>query len=478
MTQRDERLGQSEAPLARAILRQVEIKRGGAAAFHFPGHKGRALSREMQAIFADSLRCDLTEIPGLDDLHSPSGPISKAQTLAALAFGATHSFFLVGGASAGVLASLGALPRGQKIAICRNAHRSAVSALRVSGGTPVWVPPCREPDMFVSLPCGLDALGRTGAEIAFLVSPTYEGLLADMKSPCSVTLIVDEAHGSHFYFSREMPGGALCYDVSAVIHGTHKTLGSLTGSGLLHLKGGAIDYQRTKQMLSTIQTSSPSYLMMASLDLARKEMATRGEYYIGTALEEARQARERLNRSGINVFYPACVYDELKLVVPSSQFRMSGQTLEKRLRKHGVWIEYAGLLHVVAVFSVGDEPGCHEKLTDALERIATSEIPHSADAFAAATRAGQLLDLCALPKQVMPPREAWQSSSRSVPINESVGHIAAESLFIYPPGTALIVEGEEIPVELPEIIKELKRAGVRFHGTEDPYVGTIRVVTS
>lgn len=473
-------LDQSRAPLAEAVMCHADLRESGAiATFHFPGHKGRSQSEAHARLFGRALLHDLTEIPGLDDLHSPSGVIKQAQELAADAFGASKTFFLVGGASAGVIASIcAALPQGGRLALPRNSHRSSVSALVLSGAEPCWVVPDTVEELGIPLPCSAAALDAKGAHALLVQSPTYEGLCADLSLSKPSIMIVDEAHGGHLYFSPCSPKGALGYEPDAVVHGAHKTLGSLTGTGLLHLKGERLDVHRLSTMLMQIQTSSASYLMMASLDLARRQMALLGPALFSVALEEVQIARQELRAKGIEYLYREHIQDDLKFVVPSLQFRMTGATLMDRLREAGVWVEYAGLLHVVAVFSVGDTQGSGLRLANALEQVSleVSRGGQFDDRLETAIEAAHLLSALGIPEMAMLPRQAWQARHNTVSLSQSAGQVAAESIYAYPPGNALIVKGEVIPRELPSVLKALQQSGIRFQGPADPRVDSIRVV--
>ena len=509
---------------------------------HIPGHKGRAFSASAQRLVEQAFAHDLTELPGLDDLFAASGPIEEAQRLAAGVFGSDQAFFLAGGASAGIIASLwAALSPGSVLALARSSHRSAVSALLVSGATPAWVRGSFRPSLYLPMPVGANELltgaSRSNTDCLLVTSPTYEGLYAEpagqqtliqalvdapvqpqAQAPVRATaeeqrsgsrpaLIVDEAHGAHMYFldtvrmdtargtaqaaTRGAATLALEQDIDACVHGAHKTLGSLTGTGLLHLKGKRLDAGRVGQVLLTVQTSSPSYLMMASLDLARRDMVLNGQARLMTAISEVEAAKRGLECSGIEFLQPETPADPTRLVVGSAQFGMTGAGLYSRLRDEGVQAEYAGLLYVVFVFSAGDSPGSGRRLVEALERIQRGSGTGSLRAVAgsqAATAGGPETDVARaidaakslagmdLPVQALAPREAWMARFREAPLAASVGRVVAESIFIYPPGTALLVAGEIVPAWLPGMVRDLALLEAHFQGPADRSMATLRVV--
>ncbi len=503
---------QASAPLAEAVFDHASK---GLLRLHMPGHKGRALSSSAQRLMEHALEHDLTELPGLDDLFAASGPIEEAQRLAAGAFGSDRAFFLVGGASAGVISALwAALSTGDTLALGRSSHRSAVSALLLSGATPAWVRESFRPPLYLPMPVGaseLLAITPQHVHCILLTSPTYDGLYpepASMPAGCAQLqntrpiVVADEAHGAHTYFLEARPDAsragtrtgavlALEQDVDACVHGAHKTLGSLTGTGLLHLKGTRLDPGRVGQALLAVQTSSPSYLMMASLDLARRDMVLNGQTLLSSAVSEAETTRQGLARAGIDYHQPEGPSDPTRLVVGSAQFGLTGAGLYTRLRDEGVQAEYAGLLYVVFVFSVGDSPGSGARLVEALEEIrkatgagasgargtgrATAGASPAAD-VARAVDAAQALACVDLPARVLTPREAWTAKWREAPLFQSVGTVAAESVFIYPPGSALLVAGETVPAWLPGMVREFHLLEGHFQGPADQSLATLRVV--
>ncbi|MDR3364882.1 MAG: aminotransferase class I/II-fold pyridoxal phosphate-dependent enzyme, partial [Clostridiales Family XIII bacterium] len=299
-------LDQNETPLYDAVLKFADW---GPVPFFIPSHKmGAGIDPRFKAFAGENIfKMDLSEVRWTDDFHGVSSSIKAAQELAADAFGAAHSFFLVNGTSGGVIAAVCAVcGEGDKIIIPRNAHKSAVYGLVISGAEPVYVMP--ELDREKGLVSGLapetlaQAIERhPDAKAVFTVSPTYHGVMSDTKALAALAhrygavLIADEAHGNHVYFSGRLPKGALELGADIVCQSTHKMSGSLTQASMLHLGRGAhsrVDFEKVRANLSMIQTTSPSYLLLASLDMARSYIATQGEAVLGGVLDALGKARE------------------------------------------------------------------------------------------------------------------------------------------------------------------------------------------
>jgi len=256
----------------------MEIKKKDHLPMHIPGHKrsfnvGQRLSQVLQCRIGE---LDFTEIPGLDDLHSPSGIIDKAQKFAAQCFGAKASFFLVNGCTVGIQSAIMALcGEGDEAAVSRNLHRSIFEGLVLSGAKPLYYPISYDKEMGIPLGPRLEKVQKlfkdNSPKVFLMVHPTYYGTAADMgiieeAHRSGAAVIVDEAHGSHFKFDPRLPPSSLEAGGDIVVHGTHKTLGSLTQTGLLHLGSGRVKPEDVKRFLSLLQTTSPSYILMASIN--------------------------------------------------------------------------------------------------------------------------------------------------------------------------------------------------------------------
>lgn len=425
-----------------------------------------------QAMGAGALCMDLTEAPGLDDLHAPEGVIAEAQALAAEAFGAAHSFFLVGGTTAGLHGLiLAACRRGEVLAVPRNAHRSVLGALILSGARPAWVRVAFHEVVDVATRVDRASLraALSDAKAALLVHPTYYGMTGDLAAEIALVhdaglpVLVDEAHGTHFAFHPALPPSALSCGADGVVQSTHKTGGSLTQSSMCHLgRQSRLPAPRVAEMLRLVQSTSPSYLLMASLDLARRDLALHGEAMWDRALGLARRARERLQKEpGIEV----CDTDDpTKLLINVSGRSLTGFQAAEWLWSQGVAVESAGLRYILAVVTPGDSEASIEALTGALAALpegpGTPPVPPEPP----------------WPEVVMPPREAFLGPKEAVPLSQSVGRVSAELAAPYPPGIPVVAPGERLTADVVRYLQEAVSAGHHLQGPADPHLRWIQVV--
>ncbi|MEO0828662.1 MAG: aminotransferase class I/II-fold pyridoxal phosphate-dependent enzyme [Cyanobacteria bacterium J06642_9] len=307
-------MDQQLTPLLSQIL--ASAKRDHAA-FYTPGHKqGQGASAMLRSLVGSTaLKADLPELPELDNLFAPEGVIAEAQDLAAAAFGAEQSWFLANGSTCGIEAAvLATCSPGDRILIPRNAHRSVISALVLSGAMPVYLQPAYDPDW--DLVGGVDPAAiamalETHPEIraVLLVSPTYQGISSDLSAIADIVhahgipLLIDAAHGAHFGFHPALPQSALATGADLAVQSTHKTLGALTQAAMVHIQGARIDRDRLSQALQLTQSTSPNYLLLASLDAARQQMAIAGEKLMAQTIELAIATHQKLEQiPGIKVF--------------------------------------------------------------------------------------------------------------------------------------------------------------------------------
>ncbi|MFM7426616.1 MAG: aminotransferase class I/II-fold pyridoxal phosphate-dependent enzyme, partial [Elainella sp.] len=279
------------------------------AAFHTPGHRqGQGAPMVLQDLLGVALRADLPELPELDNLFAPEGVIRAAEALAAEAFGADQTWFLANGSTCGLEAAILATCRpGDPIILPRNAHQSIFSALVLSGALPVWLEPQVDPDWELAgglTPAQVEAAlaAYPEAKAVLLVSPTYQGVGSDLAAIAEIThrhhlpLLVDEAHGAHFAFHPDLPPSALAAGADLAVQSSHKTLSALTQAAMLHVRGERIDRQRLSQALRLVQSTSPNYLLLASLDAARHQMATAGKTLLDQTLAAAAQVKAQISR--------------------------------------------------------------------------------------------------------------------------------------------------------------------------------------
>jgi arginine decarboxylase len=473
---------QAQAPLFEALLRHTEKN---TANLHIPGHRqGRVMPKELLQSGNNPFIFDLTELPGLDDLHNPQGAIQQAQELAAGLYGADCSYFLVNGTSTGLQALLMAVAGQKKVIIPRNAHRSVFGGLILAGAEPVYVMPELLPEF--GLDCGVapamlkQALAVDGSAAVLAVNPNYYGISGDLPGQVAVShqadksFLVDEAHGAHLRFHTSLPQDAMTAGADAAVQSTHKLGGSLGQSSVLHLKGPRIERQRIAAALRLLQTTSPSYLLMASLDLARRQLALKGNSLLSRSLELAWGLRRRLSRiKGLTVLSPEllpghCAMDPGYVVISVRDLGLSGYQVQQLLaERYQVFVEMADSTNVLAIVSIGTSREDCQELAGAMEDIAVRE------------RTGRSISGLTMPtsfKVVLKPREAWYADSCPVNLEEAAGKISAESVAVYPPGIPVINPGEEVTGEILDYLQEVRQKKIACQGLADPTLKTIRVV--
>lgn len=461
---------------------------------HVPGHGGGpGLPAAMQRVGLPAW--DVTELAELDDLHNPAGVIAAAQRSAAELYGARCTFFLVNGTTVGIQALIAATCSEERVLVLpRNVHRSVLGGLVISGARPVFIEPCIVPGFGFSAGFAPDklevALGQNpGAGAVLAVHPCYYGVvgnLAGLDKVCrrhGVPLLVDEAHGTHLRMHPGLPADALSLGADAVVQSVHKTGGALTQASWLHLGTELVDRERVARALRLLQTSSPSYILMASLDAARRQLALKGRALLDELLALAAEAAGKINQiPGLAVLGeehldgPGAVgYDPTRLVVSVRGLGVSGYAVAQRLAdKHGIYVEMADSLNVVAVLSLGTGRADVQALCSALAETSRWAVTE----FGSATRYSQGLPPVGppLPPQLMTPRRAWLAEQKKVALGDARGLVAAEIIAVYPPGIAAIYPGEEITSEVIEYLIKVRAAGIHIQGAADPGLSTIRVV--
>ncbi|OAT86120.1 aminotransferase class I/II-fold pyridoxal phosphate-dependent enzyme [Desulfotomaculum copahuensis] len=483
---------QEQLPLLAALVRHC---RTNPARLHVPAHRqGRAVPAALTDLAEKNIfRFDLTELPGLDDLHHPQGAIAAAQQLAAALYGAGRTFFLVNGTTCGLQALLLALCRpGEEILLPRNVHRSVLGGLVLSGARPVYLPPVVIKDFGLAAGVREDtlaaALARHPRARGYLaVYPTYYGLAPDLTGPAAVLhrldkpLLVDEAHGAHLPFHPALPPPALAQGADASVQSVHKLGGSLTQSSWLHLGGARPDPARVAAALRLLQTSSPSYILLASLDAARRQLALDGRRLLERALTLARDLRRELARiPGLAVLdeehlagagAAAARLDPTRVVISVHGLGLTGYQAARLLaEKHRVMVEMADYRHLVAVTGLGTTAEDCRALVRALREISRRD--------AAADRSRSV---CPGPPDAPPvrltPRQAWFAPARPVPLEQAAGLVAAETVAVYPPGIPALCPGEEITPEIIEYLSIVRRHGLPVQGPADGTLQTLRVVS-
>lgn len=480
--------GQRRAPLYEQLVRHRER---APASFHVPGHKsGRGLDPAASGLFRDIMSIDLTEIPGLDDLHQPEEAILEAQRLAARCFGAEETMFLIGGSTVGNLAMiLSVCSRGDVLLVQRDAHKSVIHALMLAGAKAVFLMPRIGPR---GVACGLavediaEALKTyPEAKGLLMTNPSYYGIGVDLKPIADLlhqhgkVLLVDEAHGAHFGLHRELPASAMASGADAAVQSTHKMLTSMTMTAMLHVRGPRMPRGALKRLLAMLQSSSPSYPLLASLDVARRQMALQGEALLGQALSAAGLLRKRigslsrlrcLHAAEAGSPFPAdCTYDPLKILIYDRAGTGDGYRLKAELEQAGCFPELADPAHVLLVLGPGSREADIERLAAALRGIDGRLPSGSASACNPSGPAEAPLrllpDMAAMSAPVAFDLSlASQAPERWVSVAECEGYTAAQMIVPYPPGIPLLYPGETITRPVAELLARLADSGCRFHG--------------
>ncbi|MCC5911224.1 MAG: aminotransferase class I/II-fold pyridoxal phosphate-dependent enzyme [Clostridiaceae bacterium] len=480
-------LNQNQTPLFTGLKEYRERK---VVPFDVPGHKhGGGLKEFTQYVGNAVMEIDVNAMKCLDNICNPIGLIKDAEELASIAFNSDHAFFLVNGTTSGIQAMIMSACRpGDKIILPRNAHKSAISGIILSGAIPIYIQPQINERLGVAMGITVEDVELTiarhpDAKAVMVMNPTYYGVTSNLKDIVSLchrhgmAVLVDEAHGAHLGFHEDFPYSAmeLGADMSAV--STHKTGGSLTQSSILLLREGMIDPFTVKKNLNLMQTTSASYLLMASIDVARKQLAVDGKRILTEVLALARGAREKINNiEGLYAFGRELIgtpgvdeFDESKLGVFVGDLGLTGFEVYDLLRdEYNIQVEMGDYYNILAIISLGDTEVELNKLVEALADIASK--------YNKEKKLKVKNNILKNPDMIVSPRDAYYSNNKVVKLEEAEGEIMAESIMAYPPGIPLVAPGEKITKETIEYILMLKREGSLLQGTDDPYVDFIKVL--
>jgi len=478
---------QQQTPLYAALTRHTGRS---PRPFHVPGHKGgRSFDPEGLERFSAILPLDLTEITGLDDLHQAEGVIAAAEALAAEAFEAEMTRFLVAGSTVGNIALIMTICRpGEKILVQRNSHKSVFHGIMLAQARPVYIVPAIDPDTGIAACLRREDVERAlqahpDAKALFLTNPTYYGMGTDLAKMAllvhryNIPLLVDEAHGAHYGFHPALPPSAMQSGADAAVQSTHKTGTSMTMTSMLHVQGERINRERLGQVLAMLQSSSPSYPLMASLDLARRHMVFHYAAEAERILPQLALLRERLSRLpwlGTAVCAESSVYstlDPFKLLLSLRSGQLNGYQLQARLEERGIFPELAQTGHLLLAASTGTSPEDLEWLWRALEEISAGQA-----ATLATLPPSGLLASAYLREQAVPMEAAVYAGKRLVELEQAEGLISAEMVIPYPPGIPLLAPGERIDADAIAVLRELRAGGARFHGVTDGRLERIAVL--
>ena len=476
---------QKAAPIQSALS---GYKRKRIVPFDVPGHKQGKGTPELTEFLGDKcLSIDVNSMKSLDNLCHPVSVIKEAEELAAEAFGCDKAFFLVGGTTSSVQAMiLGSCKENEKIIMPRNVHRSAINAVILCGAVPVYVNPGINPELGIALGMALEDVEKAirenpDAKAVFINNPTYYGVCSDVKGIAELAhehgmlVLADEAHGTHFYFNDKLPGAAmhLGADMSAV--SVHKTGGSLTQSSLLLVNTKRVNPGHMRVVINLTQTTSASYLLLASLDIARKNLALNGAAMFDKVLRLAEYARNEIN--GIGGYYAfsdeikgkaAFDFDRTKLSVNTINLGLAGFEVYDILRdEYSIQVEFGDVANFLAIISVGDTTLSIERLVAALSEISR---------LRRGRRSGMFDHEYITPVVCVSPEKAFYADKKSVPLENSVGAVSGDFVMCYPPGIPIIAPGEMITKEIIDYITYARSKGALLTGAEDMSLEFINIL--
>ena len=456
--------------------------------FYTPGHKrGMGISPILTDLLGKEVfRADLTELAELDNLFTPQSVILAAQELAAEAFGAEKTWFLVNGSTCGIEAAILATCRtGDKIILPRNVHSSVISGLILSGAIPIFIYPAYNSDLDIAHSITPESLKTAlakhpDAKAVLIVYPTYNGVCGDLPAIAHLThqynipLIVDEAHGAHFHFHPDLPTSALTAGADLTVQSIHKTLGAMTQASMLHIQGNRIDIDRVNKALQLVQSTSPSFILLASLDAARQQMAIDGKKLLSQTLELANKARNEINQiPGLSILQSSdfLKLDQTRLTVNVSQLGITGFTAEDLINEMGVTPEFSSLENLIFIITIGNTESDIQNLIQKLFNL---------------TQVKSLTSECQPCKNknddmvahfmCISPREAFFADSETLPIEKTPERICAEIICPYPPGIPVLMPGELITKTALEYLQEIQKIGSFITGCADETLQTIKVV--
>ena len=479
-------LSQTSAPIQEALER---MKRARLVPFDVPGHKRGRGNPELAAFLGSAcLDVDVNSMKMLDNLCHPVSVIRDAERLAAEAFRAAHAFFMVSGTTGSVQAMvLSAVGRGDKIIMPRNVHRSAINSLILCGAIPIYVNPGIDDILGIALGMRVEdvaaAIARhPDAKAVFVNNPTYYGICSDLRAITELAhahgmkVLVDEAHGTHLYFNDRLPVAAMDAGADMAAISMHKSGGSLTQSSLL-LCSDSMPLGYVHQIINITQTTSASYLLLASLDISRRNLALRGWEVVDKIIDLVAYARDEINAIGDYYAYGrelidgAAVFDfdTTKLSIFTRPTGLAGIEVYDILRDdYDIQTEFGDIANLLAYVSVGDRSKDIERLVAAL-----AEIRRNYRKDPSKTLKMEYID----PVVVCGPQDAFYAEKESLPIAKSCGRICSEFVMCYPPGIPILAPGEQITEEILTYIRYAKKKGCQITGPEDMSIQYLNVMT-
>ncbi len=459
----------SKIPLLQALEKFQGVE---TASLHVPGHKaGRGLSSEFAKYAVPLARIDATELPGLDDLHDPHGVIKEAERLAAIAWGSDHAFFLINGSTVGnLVAIMSVVSAGDTVIVGRDAHQSVWHALELARANAVAVTPLHIGSLVAAIRPEdvVEAIQAHPEAVAVIItSPTYHGIVPDLITIVQLAhdngmmVIVDEAHGAHLAFHPDLPDSAVSAKADLVVQSAHKMTAAFTQTALLHVCGEKVDMESLRHYLRVFQTSSPSYILLASIDAARAQLVSVGQALIEQTMSYLQGGKKRLDDSFpglINGGFEGLVCDPFKWTVWSARWGVPGEELANAFMQSGVFIELYDNTHVLLVWSYANSKRDLERVIRVLDQV-----------FCEKSRVAATANLSSWAQEL--PRYSsvlsWDLHTKikeEAPFAELPGKRAARAITLYPPGIPLLLPGEEYTINMIQYIKKCVAYGLRVDG--------------
>lgn len=443
-----------------------------------PGHKlGKGIPAQL---LNDIALLDLTEIPGTDNLHQPTGVIRDAQYLAAEAFGADETFFLVNGSTCGIHTMIMTVCKpGDKLVVSRDCHKSVINGMMLAGVNPVYINPEYNEDFGITSvidPTKLNEVLLRNKEVkgVFITRPNYYGICSDIKKIASIThsfgkvLIVDEAHGAHFKFSNLLPLSAMEAGADICVQSAHKTLPAFTQGAYLHVKSQRIDMDRLKFNLRILQTSSPSYIIMAMLDIAREIMQQKGEKLLIDLLQNIEWFVQAV--AGNDKFIllddnniPNGNLDRTRVVVNVKKAGITGYSAERKLRKdYNIQVEMSDFYNIVCITTIADDKKKFERLYSSLSGLAANIKDKE-----------YITDICIgklkTPQQHIELAGVMHAQGIREKLDKAAGKVCKDIITPYPPGVPVICPGEIITEEVVEYLYNIIKCSGNVNGIDEDF---------
>ncbi|AMW26924.1 MULTISPECIES: aminotransferase class I/II-fold pyridoxal phosphate-dependent enzyme [Arthrospira] len=494
-------MDQNQTPLLTALKQAAETP---GAAFYTPGHRrGQGIPESLAAVFGSQVfRADLPELPELDNLFAPEGVIKQAQELAAAAFGSDLCRFLVNGSTVGIIASiLATCDPEDKILLPRNIHKSVISGLVMSGARAIFINPEYDQDWHFPLSLTPKAIAKAleqhpDIKAVMVVYPTYHGICGNLAAIATIVhnhnipLLVDEAHGGHFHFHQQLPPSALQWGADLTVQSTHKVLGAMNQASMVHIKGDRINLTRLDNALQMLQTTSPSYLLLASLDAARHQIVNHGQKRLTEALKLAQRAKTQLeNLPGLRVYHPpltaGCVaLDPTRLTVEVSHCGLSGYEADTILHQQfGVTAELPDLQHLTMIISPANSQADIDQMIKGFAFLSQKALSGASQNPPTQNQHHwQMIDTISpfetaiAEVSAMSVRDAFFAKTISLPTPDCPGQISAECVCPYPPGVPILWPGEAISKKAIAFLQQVKALGGEITGSSDQTLATLRVI--